>query len=109
MKNAVFWDITPCGSCKNRCFGGTYRLYLQVVFICSGLRLLVTANVVPTSSILVTLIEVLRSSETSVLRTATRRKIPEDGIKCLGSLGLQAVGLERCPLGLVRSTEELLE
>jgi hypothetical protein len=23
MKNAVFWDVTPCGSCKNRCFGGT--------------------------------------------------------------------------------------
>jgi hypothetical protein len=25
MKNAVFCDITPCGSCKNRRFGGTYR------------------------------------------------------------------------------------
>jgi hypothetical protein len=23
MKNAVFWDVTPCGSCKNRYFGGT--------------------------------------------------------------------------------------
>jgi hypothetical protein len=23
MKNAVFWDITPCGSCKNQRFGGT--------------------------------------------------------------------------------------
>jgi hypothetical protein len=23
MKNGVFWDITPCGSCKNRRFGGT--------------------------------------------------------------------------------------
>jgi hypothetical protein len=23
MKNGVFWDVTPCGSCKNRCFGGT--------------------------------------------------------------------------------------
>jgi hypothetical protein len=23
MKNAVFWDVTPCGSCKNRRFGGT--------------------------------------------------------------------------------------
>jgi hypothetical protein len=22
MKNCVFWDVTPCGSCKNRCFGG---------------------------------------------------------------------------------------
>jgi hypothetical protein len=23
MKNSVFWDVTPCGSCKNRRFGGT--------------------------------------------------------------------------------------
>jgi hypothetical protein len=21
MKNVVFWDVAPCGSCKNRCFG----------------------------------------------------------------------------------------
>jgi hypothetical protein len=23
MKNVVFWDVTPCGSCKSRRFGGT--------------------------------------------------------------------------------------
>jgi hypothetical protein len=23
MKNGVFWDVTSCGSCKNRRFGGT--------------------------------------------------------------------------------------
>jgi hypothetical protein len=23
MKNGVFWEVTPCGSCKNRRFGGT--------------------------------------------------------------------------------------
>jgi hypothetical protein len=23
MKNGVYWDVTPCGSCKNRGFGGT--------------------------------------------------------------------------------------
>jgi hypothetical protein len=23
MKNGVLWDVTPCGSCKNRSFGGT--------------------------------------------------------------------------------------
>jgi hypothetical protein len=22
-KNGLFWDVTPCGSCKNRRFGGT--------------------------------------------------------------------------------------
>jgi hypothetical protein len=26
MKNSVFWDVMPCDSCKNRRFGGTYRL-----------------------------------------------------------------------------------
>jgi hypothetical protein len=23
MKNDVFWDVMPCGSCEKRCFGGT--------------------------------------------------------------------------------------
>jgi hypothetical protein len=30
LKNCVFWDDTPCGSCKNRRFGGTQRLLHQV-------------------------------------------------------------------------------
>jgi hypothetical protein len=29
MKNAVFWDVTLCGSCKNGRFRGTYRLLHQ--------------------------------------------------------------------------------
>jgi hypothetical protein len=23
LKNGVFWEVSPCGSHKNRCFGGT--------------------------------------------------------------------------------------
>jgi hypothetical protein len=29
VKNGVFWVVTPCGSCKNRRFGGTWRLLHQ--------------------------------------------------------------------------------
>jgi hypothetical protein len=44
------------------------------------LRLLVTTNVIPRLSILVTLTtEAIRSSETSVLTRAARRNIPEYG------------------------------
>jgi hypothetical protein len=29
MKNTVFWDMVPCGSFKNRYFGGKYHLHHQ--------------------------------------------------------------------------------
>jgi hypothetical protein len=100
MNNAVFWGVMPCGSCENRRLRGTYCLHYQgdenrrarnnvstkylpkhAVFLRSVLRLLVTANDVPSLTILVTLMmDAMRSSETLVLTRATRRNIPEDGI-----------------------------
>jgi hypothetical protein len=71
MKSGVFWDVTPCDSCNNLRFGGTWSLN----------RLLFTANFVPSSQFLVTLMmEVLRSSETSDLTSGTWRNTPEDAI-----------------------------
>jgi hypothetical protein len=53
----------------------------HLVFLGSVLRLLVTASVVPSSLILVTLMkEALRSCDTSALTRTTRRNIPEDTI-----------------------------
>jgi hypothetical protein len=68
MKNAIFWDVTLCDSCKNRRFGGTCRLHHQGD---KNLR----------AGILVTMVmEAIRSSETPVLTRAMRRHISEDCI-----------------------------
>jgi hypothetical protein len=85
LKNAVYWDVTPCRSCKNGHFGGTYRHHHQgdknQRTRNNVLQLLVAANVVPSSPIRVTLMmEAVRSSEMSVLTRATWRNIAEDDI-----------------------------
>jgi hypothetical protein len=73
MKNAVFWDVMPCGSV------GTDISEELIIFLRSVLRLLITANF-PSSLILVTLmLEAIYFSETLVLTRATWCNIPEDG------------------------------
>jgi hypothetical protein len=83
MKNAVFWDVSPCGSCKNRVSEECVDSIISVKIIIGLvlLQFLVTGDVVPSSLFLSTLMmEALRSSEISIFRKATRRHIPEDDI-----------------------------
>jgi hypothetical protein len=56
-------------------------IWAHTVLLCSMLQWLVTANVVPSSPILVTLMmKAIRSSEKLVLTRVTWYNIPEDGI-----------------------------
>jgi hypothetical protein len=38
MMIIIFWEMTPCGSYKNRRFGGSYRLHLQGARVRAGYR-----------------------------------------------------------------------
>jgi hypothetical protein len=45
IKNVVFWDVTSCGSCKNRSFVGTCTSFIRVTRIGElGTALAVTSN-----------------------------------------------------------------
>jgi hypothetical protein len=38
LKNAAFWDVAPCGSCKNQRFGGALFLALRFLMMKAFLR-----------------------------------------------------------------------
>jgi hypothetical protein len=61
----VFWDVTPCGSCKNKRIGINYRLHHQ------GKKNQQARNNVSKQTI--------HSYETSVITRVRRRHIPGDG------------------------------
>jgi hypothetical protein len=77
LKISVWYE---CARSMNQSCYVRFEVF-TAVFLRSVRRLLVTASVVHSSPILVTLMkEALSSSETTVITTTTRRKIQEDAI-----------------------------
>jgi hypothetical protein len=87
------------------------RVVLERVVFCSVLRLLVTANIVPSSQILVAMtIEAIRSSETSGLIRTTRRNIQKMAFLNLPSVHYpQCIFACRVVLGLSAASVSVVE
>jgi hypothetical protein len=70
LKNGVFWDVWPCGSCKNLRFEELSTSFIRVTRIGElGTTLAVISHP-----------RTLRRNTKSVLTRTTRRNIPEDAI-----------------------------
>jgi hypothetical protein len=86
MKNAVFWDVMPCCSCKNRRFGESHSAcficYLLLTFLARRLGFSETSNSDVHSALIppTLMMEAMRSSETSFHTRVTLRHVPEDVI-----------------------------
>jgi hypothetical protein len=77
MNNAVFRNVTQCLSCKYRRFEESITSIIRVRRVRDLRTKLVTANVLPSSLILFTLVmEATRSFETSVFAKTTLRNTP---------------------------------
>jgi hypothetical protein len=72
MKNTVFWDVTLCDICKN-----VSEERIASIIRVRRINESDTANAVPSSLILVTLMmQAIRSFETSVLPRLSQRHSP---------------------------------
>jgi hypothetical protein len=86
LKNTVFWDVAPCGSCKAPRLRGTYSLHHQgdknselgtTLVVVTSSRSTLRSNVTGSPILVTLMMYVIHSSQTPVLTRATRRENPK--------------------------------